>query len=100
MGGEVLLLFWYVSALAVYIDGHEGEVALDATSRCKVDLEPEAVAAGGAGHAAEGGSFTGRHGRVSVQRDLKGDSPAGGAEGGERECVVSLTWKQQTTSLL
>lgn len=88
MGGEVLLLFRYVSALAVHIDGHEGEVALDAASRCKVNFEPETVAAGGAGHATEGGSFTGRHGRVSVQRDLKGDSPTGGAEGGKGNVLL------------
>ncbi len=89
MGGEVLLLLWYVSALAIYIDGYKGEVALHAPSRCKVNFEPKAITAGRAGHTAEGGSFTGRHSRVSVQRDLKGDSPRGGAEGG-RKCIVSF----------
>lgn len=75
MGPEVLVLLWYVSALAVYIDGHEGGVPLDAPSRSKVDFEPQAVTAGGARHAAAERHLGGRHGRVSLQRDLKGYSP-------------------------
>lgn len=96
MGSEVLILLWYVSALAIYIDGHEGEVALHAPSRSKVNLEPESVTAGRAGHTAEGGSF---RARVSVQRNLKGDAPRGGAKGG-RKYIASLKGKQQTTSHL
>lgn len=68
MGDEVLILLWYVSALAVYTDRHEGEVALHSSSRCIVDFEAQTVAASGAGHTAE-------ESWVSVQRDLKGDSP-------------------------
>lgn len=85
MGGKVLILLWYVSALTVYI-GQEGEVALDAPSRCKVNFEPKTVAAGRAGHTAEGGSFTGW---VSVQRNLKGDSTRRGADR-RRTCIVGL----------
>lgn len=78
MGGQVFIFLWYVSALAIYVDGHEGEVALHASSRCIVNFETETVTAGRASHAE--GSFTGRHGRVSIQRNLKGDSPRGGTE--------------------
>lgn len=89
MGGEVLILLWYVSALAVDSDRHEREVAFDAPSRCKVNFEPETIAAGRPGHTAEGGGFTGRQSRVSIQRNLKGDSSRGRAVGG-RKCIVSL----------
>lgn len=88
MGGEVLILLWYVSALAVYTDRHERVVAFDASSRCKVYFEPQTVTAGRPGHTAEGGGFTGRHSRISVQRNLKGDSPRGRAVG--RGNVLSL----------
>lgn len=98
MGGEVLVLLWYVSALAIYSDGHEGEVALHAPSRRKVNFEPKTVTAGGAGHPAEGRRFTGRHSGVSVQRNLKGNSSRGGAEGGSR-CTVSLMSKQSASRL-
>lgn len=97
MGGKVLVLLRYVSALAVYVDGHEGEVAFHATSGCIVNFEPKTVTAGRAGHTSEGGGLTGWQSRVSVQRNLKGDSPRGGAERG-RKFPVSLTGKQQTTS--
>lgn len=89
MGGKVLILLRYVSALAVDIDRHEREVAFDAPSRCKVNFEPETIAAGRPGHTPEGGGFTGRQSRVSIQRNLKGDSPRGRAVGG-RKCIVSL----------
>lgn len=46
MGSEVLVLLRYVSALAVYIDGHEGVVASDAPSRCEVNFETKPIAAG------------------------------------------------------
>lgn len=51
--GEFFILLWYVSALAVYIDGHEGKVALHASSRCIVNFEPKTVTAGRAGHTAK-----------------------------------------------
>ncbi len=92
VGGEVLILLWYVFALAVPIDWHERDVALDATSRCKVNFEPKTVTAGRAGHTAQGRRFTRRHARVSVKRDLEGDSSRGRAGGGMK-CVVSLTEK-------
>lgn len=82
VAGELLVLLGYVSALAVDIDRHEGEVALHAPSRCIVNFEPKTVAAGRAGHTAESGSFAGQHSRVPDQRNLKGDSPTGGAERG------------------
>ena len=82
MGGEVLVLLLYVSALAVDTDGDEGEVALHASSGCIVNFEPKAVTAGRACHPPEGGALAGRQRRVSVQRDLEGDSTRGGAEGG------------------
>lgn len=81
MASEVLTLLWYVSTLAVCINRHEREVAFDASSRCKVNFEPQTVTAGRPGHTAEGGGFAGRLSRISVQRNLKGDSPRGRAVG-------------------
>lgn len=87
MGGGVFILLCYVSALAVYIARREGEVASDAPARCKVNFEPKAITASRPGHATEGRGFIGRHGRVSVKRNLKRYSPRGRAEGG-RKCIV------------
>lgn len=96
MGGEVLILLLYVSALAVDIDRHEGEVALHASSGCIVNFEPKTVTTGRSGHTSEGGGITGRQHRVSVQGNLEGDPMSGGAEG-ERKFTVNSTRKQNTT---
>lgn len=75
MEAEAFFLLRYFSALAIYVDGHEGKVALHASSRCIVNFKPKSLTAGRAGHTAIGGSFTGRKSWVSVQRNFKRDSP-------------------------
>lgn len=90
MGAEVLVLLRYVSALAVHADGRQGEVALHPSPGCIVNFEAQAVAAGRAGHTSEGGGLARRQGRVSVQRNLKRDSPRGGAGKGRGKEMCCL----------
>lgn len=66
VGHEVFILLCYVSTLAIYIDRHEGKVALHASSRCIVNFEPQTITAGRAGHTAKGGSFTACQHWVSI----------------------------------